>query len=127
MVSRLLHAAIPIGSAALGAVLPERELKRVREELELMKALAERLPAHGHDGLLPIERVLPMLDPEDNPIQGIEGAGLRALRSVLVELDQAMLFGDLRRVVAPSGEYLWVCPRPEHRRVYDPGLPALPA
>jgi hypothetical protein len=118
MVCRLLHAAIPIGTAALGATMPEHELKRVKQDLQLMNALAAQLPESG------IESLLPILDEE--AIKSVEGAGLRALRTLLVEVDPTMAFGDLRRVVAPSGEFLWVCPTPEHLHVYDPGLPELP-
>ena len=57
---------------------------------------------------------------------GAEGAELRAFRALLVQLDSTMRFGDLRRVLTPSGDYLWICPRPEHYRIYDPGLPTLP-
>jgi len=34
-------------------------------------------------------------------------------------------FGDLERVAADRGEYLWVCPR--HRPLYDKDLPTVDA
>jgi len=38
--------------------------------------------------------------------------------------DPARAFGDLRRVQAPSGDFLWVCT--DHYPEYDPGLPVIP-
>jgi hypothetical protein len=74
---------------------------------------------------------LPDADPRERPsIAGgaelgrAEGAGLRAFRELLLELDSAREFAGLRRALSPMGEYLWVCP--EHYVEYDPGLPTLP-
>ena len=54
-----------------------------------------------------------------------EGAGLRAFRSLLFDLDPTQAWGGLRRKLTPSGDYVWVCER--HYQLYDPGLPVLPA
>jgi internalin A len=117
MVSRLLRAAVPVGSAVLAVAIPEEKLKSIEKELGLMEALVQQLPETA---------------PEDVPDVGAlgdqvtaEGAGLRALRALLVELDPTMQFGDLRRVLSPAGDYLWVCPT-YHYSEYDPGLPSLP-
>jgi internalin A len=112
----VLRAAVPIGGAALGMAMSEQDYKRVKNDLDLMKTLVERLP----ENQLKIDIEVKVGRP------GAEGAELRALRALLVELDPAMRFGDLRRVLTPSGYYLWICSRPEHYRVYDPGLPTLP-
>ena len=53
-----------------------------------------------------------------------EGAGLRELHALLRKLDPGQKWGKLRRVLTPTGEYLWLCPT--HYREYDPGLPKLP-
>jgi len=47
-----------------------------------------------------------------------------AVRQIIFEIDPLHAFGGMRRVQAPSGELLWVCPI--HYREYDPGLPTLP-
>ena len=52
-----------------------------------------------------------------------EGAGLRELHSLLLDLDPGKTWGNLRRVLTPTGDYLWLCPT--HYREYDPGLPVL--
>ncbi|MBC8869683.1 MAG: hypothetical protein H8E44_09715 [Planctomycetes bacterium] len=46
------------------------------------------------------------------------------MHSLLLELDPAKTWGNLRRVLTPTGDYLWLCPT--HYREYDPGLPVLP-
>ena len=53
-----------------------------------------------------------------------EGDSLRALRTIIFKHDPGRKFGDLRRMLAPSGDFLWVCP--DHAAEYDPGLPVLP-
>jgi internalin A len=111
----VLRAVVPIGGAALGMAMSEQDYKQIKNDLDLMKALVERLPEDRRKA-----------DLEAQLWHGAEGAAFRALRALLVELDPAMSFGDLRRVLTPAGDYLWICPRPEHYRVYDPGLPTLP-
>lgn len=113
--SRLLQAVVPVAGAALGVGLSEPQFKSIKQELDLMKALVDRLPSHlGGASDLTLEHGVGLA----------KGAELRALRALLVELDPDMSFGDLRRVLSPSGEYLWVCPE-FHYREYDPGLPDL--
>jgi hypothetical protein len=46
------------------------------------------------------------------------------LRVLLFEHDHMRAFGGLRRVQAPSGDFLWVCA--DHYPDYDPGLPSIP-
>lgn len=52
-----------------------------------------------------------------------EGAGLRELYALLSVIDPENRWGNLKRVLAPTGEYLWLCP--DHYKIYEPGLPFL--
>jgi hypothetical protein len=61
------------------------------------------------------------------PVEGPEphradGAALRALRHLLLELDPAQVWGGLQKVLTPEGHYLWLCP--EHAQVYQRSWPA---
>jgi len=115
-VSQVLRAAIPLSSAALGVLLREPQLKHLNRQLDLMKAVAEQvLPRGGKELSLP-----------SGAGWGVaaDGAALRALRALLVQLDPSMVFGDLRRVMTPAADYVWVC-KDIHYREYDPGLPRL--
>ena len=58
-------------------------------------------------------------------LSAAEQNGARAWRITLFESDPSRSFGDLRRVLAASGDFLWVCT--EHYHEYDPGLPTLPS
>ncbi len=71
------------------------------------------------------ERLVRSGGPDEPGIRNTaEGAGLRELHTLLIELDPSRTWGGLRRVLTPSGDTLWLCPT--HYREYDPGLPVLP-
>jgi len=54
----------------------------------------------------------------------MEGENWRILRALLFKHDQLRSFGGMRRVLASSGDFLWVCAN--HYSEYDPGLPVVP-
>jgi internalin A len=62
-------------------------------------------------------------DSTDAVLSRAEGAALRRLRSLILELDPSRDFAGLRRVLAPTGQYLWLCE--DHYRLYEPGIPHL--
>ena len=84
-----------------------------------MKTIVDDLPGQ------PIKELVDV-DPRQvaDQITAAEGEALRALRALIFEHDPLRKFGGLRRVQAPSGDFLWVCPN--HYTEYDPGLPAVP-
>jgi len=118
LVTRTLALVVPIAGAAAGLILNSEDLKRFQHEIELTQVLVEKL--------LPVDWKETDLN-IDNPdgLTPAQGAGLRMLRAVVLELDPHRSFGDLRRVSTPSGDFLWICSR--HYREYDPGLPAFPS
>jgi hypothetical protein len=111
IISTALRATVPVASGALGVALPDNEYRGIDKRLELMEALIDDIP-----NISPASAAI-------GPA-GADGAQIRALRALLGELDPYSSFGDLRRFVTPSGDYLWICS--EHQREYDPGLPVLP-
>ncbi|MBQ0894653.1 hypothetical protein KBX37_16365 [Micromonospora sp. U56] len=116
LVVKMLQFVVPIAAATYGATISPSELATAKADLDLTKTLAEKLPAPAIGGN----------ELDAGEVRGLtraEGAGLRALRQLLVKLDPAGRYGDLRRVRSSSGDLLWVCP--EHHRSYDPGLPEL--
>ncbi|GLY24443.1 COR domain-containing protein [Micromonospora sp. NBRC 101691] len=117
-VLKTLRLAVPIVGAISGVTLPKQEVEDLAKRVELMKVLAEKLPTEVDRQEL-LEGI-----PPTNELTKAEGQALRGLRALLFRYDESRLFGDLRRVQAPSGELLWVCPR--HYQQYDPGLPDLP-
>lgn len=82
--STVLREVIPIASAALDIAIPEKDYKNIKKDLDLMEALVKDLPATPMKNWVP-GRWTARLPPA-------EGAELRALRTLLFELDTSMLF-----------------------------------
>ncbi len=124
LVFKALQLVAPIAGAVAGVVLTDEQLKHTQHELELMTTLvadiSEHLSGHG------IKEQGDIVSPGESASQltPAQGEALRAIRILLFNLDPARAFGDLRRVQAPSGEFLWVCTT--HYAEYDPGLPRIP-
>jgi len=117
MISNLLRLVVPIAGAAVEVALPQSRRQAVQADLDLMTTVAEKaLPAKLRSDSTQAWRLMGTK---------AEGASLRGLRALLVTLDPAMNFGDLRQVLSPSGDVLWVCPQ-YHYQEYDPGIPQLP-
>ncbi|MEV7230924.1 COR domain-containing protein [Polymorphospora sp. NPDC051019] len=117
-VLKTLRLAVPVVGAVSGVLLPPNEVEEISRRVELMKVLAEKLPVE-------VERQESIEETPNNELTKAEGQALRGLRALLFRYDESRFFGDMRRVQAPSGELLWVCPR--HYQEYDPGLPELPS
>lgn len=105
LVSRVLSVVIPVAASLPGVVLSGEDLQRVKNQLELMKEIAAQLPQIKVSPSA-TRTTVDRLTPE-------EGAGLRALRALLLTEDKYRIFGDLRKVGTESGEIIWVCPRHE--------------
>lgn len=118
MIIKTLRLVLPIGGAALGLMIPADDYDAASKRIELAEAIVDGLPSGSYSGA--IDRKL-----TDRSIIGVlspsQGEGLRLLRAFLFKVDELRAFGGLRRALAQSGEYVWVCP--EHYARYDPGLP----
>jgi internalin A len=118
LVVKVLKTVIPMAGAIADLSLNEEQFKRTYEQIEIMENLLEELPEQDfHDRLEVRVREGP------SELTKAEGQALRAFRVWLFERDRLQRFGGLRRVQAPSGELLWVCPL--HYVEYDPGLPTI--
>jgi internalin A len=114
LVSKVLRVFVPIAGAAAGVMLSEKQIESAQDEIELTKAVVGALPTV-------VEQEVSI---DGGPGLTIsEGAGLRALRAILLEKDRSRAFGGLRRVRTTSGDFLWICST--HYPEYDPGLPRL--
>jgi len=105
LVSRILSIVIPVAASIPGVVLNGNDFQRVQYQLELMKEVAGQLP----QAEVPASITNSVVD----RLTAEEGAGLRALRSLLLTEDKDRIFGDLRKSAMESGEIIWVCPRHE--------------
>lgn len=108
LVSRVLSMVIPIAASIPGVVLTGADVQRVQYQLELLKEVAGQLPRTGIDVSVAGTTV--------DRLTAEEGAGLRALRALLLAEDKDRIFGDLRKVGTEAGEIVWVCPRHDAMR-----------
>jgi hypothetical protein len=119
LVLKTLKVAVPITAALAGVAIPQEQIERAKHEIELMKVLVDKLPQRfeaPHD--------VDPHEPQGYQLNPAEGQALRSFRALLFQNDPMRMFGGMRRVQAPAGEFLWVCP--DHYPEYDPGLPDIP-
>jgi internalin A len=119
LILKALKLAMPLAGPVADMMLTDQQLTRAQHQLDLMTAVVAELsvPAVQDRDQLVTRESASQLTPA-------EGQSARALRTLLFEYDPTRAFGDLRRVQAPSGDFLWVCT--DHYPEYDPGLPAIP-
>lgn len=119
LIIKTLQLVVPLAGSIAIASLPQGQIESAEAHLELMKALVDDLPKDSTEDLgsaISTETL--------GQLTSAEGQALRAIRAIIFEKDKVRAFGGLRRVQAPSGEFLWVCK--DHYPEYDPGLPAVP-
>ncbi len=116
-VASTLKLVIPIAGALVRAGLAEALLDDVKPKLELMEKVTRGLLSGEAEDFVKVRET-------DDFRTHAEGAALRHLHSLLLELDPDRTWGGLRRIMTPTGDYRWLCP--QHYKEYDPGLPILP-
>ncbi|KAM3107837.1 hypothetical protein, partial [Phormidesmis sp. 146-33] len=52
------------------------------------------------------------------PLETLDGSALRALRQLLEQKDPSKQWGNLKKVLTPEGDYLWLCEH--HARSFKP-------
>jgi internalin A len=104
LISRVLSVVIPIAGSIPGVVLSSEDFQRVQYQIELMKEVVAQLPQI---------MVSTSTSPAVDRLTAEEGAGLRALRALLLAEDKNRIFGDLRKAGTESGEIMWLCSRHE--------------
>ncbi|MBD2242597.1 COR domain-containing protein [Nostoc sp. FACHB-888] len=104
---KVLKYAAPIIGPWLGVVDPKEYETLFKNDLELFKELAAKLPELKESEDLELADKIARgedLDPER-----ADGAALRALRQLLEEEDPQQHWGGLKNVLTPEGHYLWLC------------------
>ena len=119
LVFKTLRLVVPVAASVAGILLTPEQLKDAQQELELMQTLVEELPSQALGSESEFDN-----SEFAGQLTQAEGQALRAVRVWLFGHDYKRGFGNLRRVVTPSGDFLWVCA--QHHHDYDPGLPDIP-
>lgn len=117
LVVKTLSLMVPAVAATVDFGYTGHELARIKDELDVMTRLLAELPEGSED-------YDEFIAESGSKLTPAEGSAARALRITLFDHDRSRAFGDLRRVQAPSGDFLWVCT--DHYPEYDPGLPSIP-
>ncbi len=111
---RVLKFAVPIVGPWLGVVDPKEYEAMFKNNFELFKEVAAKLPEiKDSEDLELAGTVGEIADPD-----GAEGAALRALRVLLDEKDPQQYWGGLKKILTPEGHYLWLCEH--HAAQYKP-------
>ena len=104
---KVLKYAAPIIGPWLGVVDPKEYETLFKNDLELFKEVAAKLPELKESEDLELADKIARgedLDPER-----FDGAALRALRQLLEEQDPQQHWGGLKNILTPEGHYLWLC------------------
>jgi GTPase SAR1 family protein len=119
LVVKVLKSAIPVAGAIADLAVSPEQFARVMDQVDLMESLLDELPEQEYHDRLEVR-----VHGSASQLTKAEGQAVRAFRVWLFERDRWRRFGGLRRVQAPAGDILWVCPL--HYPEYDPGLPRIP-
>jgi internalin A len=124
---KALQIVVPAAAAASTLTLTSNQLNQLQVDLDAMQGLVrdtERLSLLQNEAAELDDVVDDGRDTVNSPLTRAEGAALRSLRQLIFDHDRARHFGGLRRFLAVTGDYLWLCP--DHYTEYDRGLPQLP-
>jgi small GTP-binding protein len=112
---RVLKFAAPIVGPWLGVLDPKEYETLFKNDLELFKEVAAKLPEIKDSDDLELAGTVggDITDPDP---ERAEGAALRALRVLLDEKDPQQHWGGLKKILTPEGHYLWLCDH--HAAVY---------
>ncbi len=110
----VLKFATPIIGPWLG-VMEAKDYEAIfKDDIALAKELVGKLPDLTGDDLDHAEVVLG----GDRHLETLDGAALRALRQLLEQKDASKQWGNLKQILTPEGDYLWLCDH--HARSFNP-------
>ena len=109
----VLKFATPLIGPWLG-VMDSKDYEDIfKNDIALAKELSGKLPdLKGGD--LDAETILG----SDRHLETLDGAALRALRQLLEQKDASKQWGNLKQILTPEGDYLWLCEH--HARSFNP-------
>ncbi len=109
----VLKFATPLIGPWLG-VMDSKDYEDIfKSDIALAKELSGKLPdLKGGD--LDAETILG----SEHHLETLDGAALRALRQLLEQKDVSKQWGNLKQILTPEGDYLWLCEH--HARSFNP-------
>lgn len=110
----VLKFATPLIGPWLG-VMEAKDYETIfKDDIALAKELAGKLPDLSGGDLDHAEDILG----GDRRLEMLDGAALRALRQLLEQKDASRQWGNLKQILTPEGDYLWLCDH--HARSFNP-------
>jgi len=110
----VLKFATPLIGPWLGIMEAKDYQETFKHDIDLAKELAGKLPNLAGSDLDHAENILG----GDRQVEAIDGAALRALRELLEKKDPSKQWGNLKQILTPEGDYLWLCEH--HAKSFNP-------
>ncbi|KAM3093078.1 COR domain-containing protein [Phormidesmis sp. 146-12] len=119
----VLKFATPLIGPWLGVIEAKDYEAMFKSDIDLAKELSGKLPTLKTGDLDDIDTALGSDYPErgtasPRPLETLDGSALRALRQLLEQKDPSKQWGNLKKVLTPEGDYLWLCEH--HARSFHP-------
>ncbi len=109
----VLKFATPLIGPWLGMMEAKDYEEMFKSDIDLAKELVSNLPDLKENLGYP-----KTLRGDDRYPETLDGAPLRALRQLLEQKDASKQWGNLRQILTPEGDYLWLCDH--HARSFNP-------
>ncbi len=112
---KILKFATPLVGPWLG-VMEAKDYETIfKSDIDFAKELAGKLPDSKGFADADYADALPE---GDRKLDAIDGAALRALRQLLDQKDPSKQWGNLKQILTPEGDYLWLCEH--HAKEFHP-------
>jgi GTPase SAR1 family protein len=112
---KILKFATPLVGPWLG-IMEAKDYETIfKSDIDFAKELAGKLP--DSKGLADADYA-DALPNGDRHLEAIDGAALRALRQLLEQKDSSKQWGNLKQILTPEGDYLWLCEH--HAKEFHP-------
>ena len=103
---KILKFATPLVGPWLG-IMEAKDYETIfKSDIDFAKELAGKLPDSKGFADADYADALPE---GDRKLETIDGAALRALRQLLEQKDPSKQWGNLKQILTPEGDYLWLC------------------
>jgi internalin A len=112
---KILKFATPLVGPWLG-IMEAKDYETIfKSDIDFAKELAGKLPDSKGFANADYADALPE---GDRKLEAIDGAALRALRQLLEQKDPSKQWGNLKQILTPEGDYLWLCEH--HAKEFHP-------
>ncbi len=109
----VLKFATPLIGPWLGIMEAKDYEEMFKSDIDLAKELVSKLPDFRTNAI-----AAKSLRGDEHHPETLDGSPLRALRQLLEQKDSSQQWGNLKKILTPEGDYLWLCDH--HARSFKP-------